>query len=151
MSVLLCIWNGPLCSGLWKTTEAPSWKSVIIQLGASNHEWSMSVHSMIWDSFVTSPIKHDQLNIFALNVCHGVPVWTVEKLRSRCGKGSTERSNFVWVVTGKKVTLLYISASLPCIKLKGLFNSPRQLLRINMCPNLKYATKQRLMTYKIAG
>ena len=27
--------------------------------------------SVIWDSLVTSPIKHDQLNIFALNVCQG--------------------------------------------------------------------------------
>lgn len=38
--------------------------------------------SMTGDSFVTSPIKHDQLNIFALNVCHGAPVWmgqTAEK------------------------------------------------------------------------
>lgn len=31
--------------------------------------------SMIWDFLVTSPIKHDQLNIFALNVCRGFSVW----------------------------------------------------------------------------
>lgn len=31
--------------------------------------------SLIWDSLVTRPIKHDQLNIFALNVCRGAPMW----------------------------------------------------------------------------
>lgn len=112
--------------------------------------------SMIWDGFVTSPIKHDQLNIFALNVCHRAPAWmgqTAKKLWSWCEKGIGEESYYFWVVMGKKLLSLRLSGvtflfqpSFLAYQNKRSFKFSRQLLQINICSKLKYVTKQRLMT-----
>lgn len=53
VSTSLHMTRPPLCSGSWKTTEALSWISVIIQPGASTHEWSTCAAS-VWFGILLS-------------------------------------------------------------------------------------------------
>lgn len=121
VSVLFCIWNGPIAVAHGKLQ-----RHLVESVSLYNwerHGWVCI--SMIWDGFVTSPIKHDQLNIFALNVCHRAPAWmgqTAKKLWSWFQKGITEKSYYFWVVMGEKLLSVRLSGatflcqpSFPCI------------------------------------
>lgn len=95
--------------------------------------------SKIWDSLVTHPIKHDQLNIFALNVCQGAPMWMEQtaKINHREIKlflsGWRGKVHCWWWFFSYHHEVFWIL--------------PRQLLWIHICPYFKYVTTQRLITH----
>lgn len=105
----------------------------------------MCIISAIWDSFVTSPIKHDQLNIFALNVCHGAPTWTGH--RSSTAVKRESRRNRAADSEKRVCGDCYFLCSSIHLSLRITANSAWQFLRINICPKLRNVTKQRLMTH----